>query len=324
MSDPVVEPGPSAPKDVAPPSKGAISKDVSIQKNLVSLATEADSLIIRLNKLIASPGGVSALLSTSNYALYLIAHLQTKAPSLSHLSQLFLHTLNYKRALPPSKPPPPTPSTIAAVSPILALASLISKTRSNLRLLGLPSLYAALRALLSTRLTSTDDALSHRLSLVSCLGYFAFQLLENVYVLVEAGVLPASLLARVFRDGKGAKMDAGKVILWSCRAWLVGVVGELLRVGRGAVLAQRRRKAEGGGKGEGEEDARADVERLRVQVEEDARLWREAIVPLSWLPVAVHYSLEGGLPGMNLGVMGFCGMIAGLGKTQALWKATKG
>ncbi|KAL9094540.1 MAG: hypothetical protein Q9165_003099 [Trypethelium subeluteriae] len=319
MSDAAIEPGAGAPKDVAPISNGAISKDYSIQKNVISLATEADSPVLRLNKLIGSPAGLNSLLSTSNYALYLIAHLRTQTPSLARLSQLFLHTLNYRRAIPPTKPPP-THSTVAAISPLLNLASLISKTRTNLRLLGLPALYASLRALLTKPSGPADDALLHRITVTQLFGYFAFQLLENIYVLVEAGVLPKSFLDRFSRGGKA---DVGRVMLWSCRAWLVGVSCDLLRVLREAVLMRRRREVAGSGDGQG--DARANIEKAgkREVDEENAKWWRELIVPVSWLPVAVHYSLEGGVPGMNMGIMGFCGMIAGIGKTQALWTATK-
>ncbi|KAF2234327.1 hypothetical protein EV356DRAFT_576770 [Viridothelium virens] len=319
MSDPVVEPGADGPKDVAPPSKGAISKDYSVQKNAISLAAQADSVVLRLNKLIGSPGGLSSLLSTSNYALYLIAHLRTQTPFLARFSQLFLHTLNYKRPIPPTKPPP-TPSTVAAISPLLSLASLISKTRTNLRLLGLPAIYATLRALLTKTSGPTDDALLHRITITQCLGYFAFQLLENIYVLIEAGVIPKSFLDRFARGGKA---DVGRVMLWSCRAWLVGVSCDLLRVLREAVLMRRRREVAGSGDEQG--DARTNVEKggKREMDDEDAKWWRELIVPVSWLPVAVHYSLEGGVPGMNMGIMGLCGMIAGIGKTQALWAATK-
>lgn len=116
-------------------------------------------------------------------------------------------------------------------------------------------------------------------------------------------------------------------MLWACRAWLVGVSCDLLRLVREAVLTQQRRwrRRQVAGRGE---DAKANVEEEQGKVgreeeEEDAKWWGEMIGPLSWLPVAVHYSVEGGLPGMNLGVIGFCGMMAGLGKTRALWTATK-
>ena len=133
-------------------------------------------------------------------------------------------------------------------------------------------------------------------------------------------MLPKTIFDRLSPTGKG---DQGKAMLWACRAWLVGVSCDFLRVLRQATLIQQRRRA--AETTEGQADARANVEKAgkKERDEEDAKWWRELIVPLSWLPVAIHYSVEGGLPGMNLGVIGFCGVMAGLGKTQEFWSATK-
>ena len=54
----------------------------------------------------------------------------------------------------------------------------------------------------------------------------------------------------------------------------------------------------------------------------DAKWWSELVVPTSWMPVAAQFSTEGGLPGFNLGIMGACGAMAGLGRTAGLWAET--
>ena len=53
MSDPVVQPGAAAAGEVPQPSKGVISKDVSIQRNLISLTAQAENAVLRLNKFVA-------------------------------------------------------------------------------------------------------------------------------------------------------------------------------------------------------------------------------------------------------------------------------
>ena len=54
----------------------------------------------------------------------------------------------------------------------------------------------------------------------------------------------------------------------------------------------------------------------------DAKWWSDLVVPTSWMPVAIQFSTEGGLPWFNLGIMGACGAMAGLGRTASLWAAT--
>ncbi|KAK3214144.1 hypothetical protein GRF29_28g2145042 [Pseudopithomyces chartarum] len=75
-----------------------------------------DRFLLRLNKLLATPGGLSAFLSTSNYILYILAHFQPRTPSLSTLYARLLSLATSKSsplvlasdptAIPPSPPSP--------------------------------------------------------------------------------------------------------------------------------------------------------------------------------------------------------------------------
>lgn len=273
-----------------------------------------DSLI----RLLASPGGLSSFLSTFNYTLYLLAYLETKTPSLTRLTDLFLNLLNYRRAS-SSKTPiaATTNATPMGPSPVMRLGSLLSATRTTLRLFGLLPLYAWMRTLLAGRKADTDPIL-HRIAFTQCVSYIAFQSLENIALLTDHNVLPATLFARL---NNGSPPPTSSIYRWSYRAWLAGVSCDFFRLGREAVLERRRRtvraRSEGAGKTAVADAKRAEDDKV------DEKWWSEFVVPCSWFPVAVHFSKETGVPGMNLGIMGACGAMAGLGKTSALWAATK-
>ena len=98
--------------------------------------------------------------------------------------------------------------------------------------------------------------------------------------------------------------------MWSCRAWLVGVSSDFFRLGREAQLLQQR-------KDRGETISESESKEI------DRKWWAEFMTAASWMPVAVHYSVEGGLKGMNLGIVGLCGVSAGLNNFRAAWGATK-
>lgn len=54
----------------------------------------------------------------------------------------------------------------------------------------------------------------------------------------------------------------------------------------------------------------------------DKKWWSQLFVASSWLPMAVHYSVEGGI-GLNLGIVGLLGVMAGAETFRAQWEATK-
>jgi hypothetical protein len=177
---------------------------------------------------------------------------------------------------------------------------MLADFRATFRLTGLLSLYVLLKSLLSARTRATTDSLKHKIQLVQCLGFIGFQATENVLQLTNKGVLKGGLVARL-----GGPASAMK---WACRSWLVGVSTDFLRLWRDAAL-MRERKAKG--------------ESISAKEEEDfdAKWWADLQTCASWFPMALHYSLEGGLPGMNPGWVGLCGFLAGINNTRAAWKA---
>lgn len=153
-----------------------------------------------------------------------------------------------------------------------------------------------------------QDAVLYMTALTQCTLYGIFQLLENIAVLQDAGVLAKIATARWNPSG-----DTARIKLWCYRAWFGGVLCDFVRLGREAQLESSRRAKRTA------VQSRAEQEEDRAK---DSKWWSEALVPVGWTPMALHCSLEGGLPGFNLLIMGLSGFTAGLPRIAALWKQT--
>jgi hypothetical protein len=212
------------------------------------------------------------------------------------------------------------PATIlvgnGTVPPIAALAILISKARTTLRLFGLFPLYAWLRSLASGPKAGTDLVL-HRIALLQASSYFTYQALENISLLADSGVVSPRFISTLNRgDSKTARL-----YLWAYRAWLGGVSCDFLRLMREWQLEGKRRSV----RQQMVADGRAIAE---YQDEEDKRFdsrwWTDFVIASAWMPMALHFSsASGGVPGWNLGWMGACGLVAGSTRVRALWESTK-
>lgn len=272
----------------------------------------ADRFLLRLNKLIATPGGLSAFLSTSNYVLYILAYLQPSTPSLSTIYHRLL-------ALVRSSPAPPTvlKTDPTIVPPVAALAQLLSKCRTTLRLLGTLPLYAWLRSL-STGPKPGTDVVLHRIALAQASSYFTYQILENICVLADHGVVPASFIGLLNRSSRGKTASEGTARLYSLayRFWLAGVSCDFLRLAREAQNINAKRAARSA-------DEKADVSVKEEDERADKRWWMDAMIASAWFPMALHFSgATGGVPGWNMGWMGICGLVAGGERMRGLWGAT--
>ncbi|EXJ78545.1 hypothetical protein A1O1_08946 [Capronia coronata CBS 617.96] len=277
---------------VKPDETPALAK---LPKEITTTLSKADEILVRISKLIKTTAGLGAALSTLNYSIYLAAYLHTNAPTraavITYVSRLIGRT--------PSKLPAGALAPAAPTSFLTPLGSLISDTRTTLRLTGLVPLYLWLKTLLSKKSAAEMDPALRRVALLQCTAYMAFQVIENVYHLVIKGVVPAEVVTK--RGG------VNKWVAWSSRAWLVGVALDFLRLQREAQLDKSKRTTKS------------------VQEEEDfdRAWWNEFMVAASWMPVAVHYSLyPEGIRGMNTGLVGFFGLMAGLNNFRSQWAAT--
>lgn len=254
---------------------------------------------LKLDRLLANPGGLSSFLSTFNYTLYLLIYLESKSAPLQARLYALLARLTGK---------PATAAVTAAVtgpSRVAALATLLSQTRTTLRLFGLLPMYAWLRQLMQGPKPGQDQIL-YTTSLTQCTLYITFQFLENVALLTDKDVLPSSYTTRWHATGPS---KTAKMYLWAYRAWMAGFCCDFVRLAREAQLTRQKRDEKG-------------VATTEQEKEVDQKWWSELVVPMSWFPVGAQFSTVGGLPGFNLGIMGLCGMVAGLGRTSALWAAT--
>lgn len=133
--------------------------------------------------------------------------------------------------------------------------------------------------------------------------YITFTIFENLWFLGSKGLLSPTFLNRIG--------GANKAMVNSCRAWLVAIICDFLRLAREAQLAQIKKQ-------DGSE------KQLTAQEQETAnkKWYSELFVSCSWLPMAIHYSVNGGI-GMTQGTLGLSGALAGSGNFFRLWQATK-
>jgi len=286
---------PEAKGEVEPYKPGNVPALRKVPDEVKTTVTKADATIIRLSKLIKTTAGLSAALSTLNYSIYLAAYLHSKAPTraalITYISRLIGRT--------PQKVAPGALAPIAATSFLTPLGALISETRTTLRLTGLIPLYIWMKTLLSKKSSKDMDPALHRIAMLQCAGYIGFQVLENVYHLAGKTIVPMNVIEK--RGG------AAKWVAWSCRAWTVGVASDFLRLWREAELDKEKRGSKS----------------TKEQEDFDRKWWNEFMVAAYWMPVAVHYSMfPAGIPGMNTGLVGFFGMMAGLNNFRNQWAAT--
>lgn len=200
--------------------------------------------------------------------------------------------------------------------PVAALATLLSQTRTTLRLFATFPLYAWLRTLLVQGGPKPGaDPVLHRIALLQSSSYLVFQALENICVLADHGVVSERIIAAM---NFGEKSTA-RVYKVAYRAWLGGILCDFLRLAREAQVEGRRREARRKLRADGHETA---IYQDEEDAKADRKWWSDLIIASAWLPMAAHFSSNTGLPGWNLGVMGVCGLVAGGERIAGLWGAT--
>ena len=248
--------------------------------------------------MLKTTAGLSAFLSTLNYSIYIGSYLHSKSPTRAYMIAYISHLVGRTASKVPMKLQ--GANIPGGTSPLTPLGALLSDTRTTLRLTGLLPLYVWLKTLLNNSSSAKDPTL-HRIALLQCVSYIAFQAIENVYHLAGRNIVGTELVAK-----RGGVM---KWVTWSCRAWFLGINCDLLRLWREAALARERRQ-------NGETVSAKEQEAM------DKKWWNDLFVAVSWYPMALHYSKEGGLAGMNQGLVGLSGFLAGLGNFRAAWAAT--
>lgn len=167
-----------------------------------------------------------------------------------------------------------------------------------MRLVGLIPLYTLVRTLIRNK--NPKDVYLHRFATIQAISYVGFQVFENLWLLTSRNIVPAAWTEK--RGGAAAMMKL------SCRIWFVALTMEYARLAREAFIAK--------------ETGATNNMTIEEQAQVEKKWWAEFFTTSAWIPMAIHYSLDGGI-GLNLGMVGLSGMLGGLGGLSKAWAATK-
>lgn len=223
------------------------------------------------------------------------------------LQRLFDFTHSRSRLFQKSVSPSEISQSPQAGASLARLGSLISDARVTLRLTALVPLYTWLRELLADN--TRPDRYLRIVWLTQCTSYIIYQFTENVAFLADRGIISQKWL-----DKRGG---SARWWMWSNRAWLAGVSCDFLRLFREALIERKRRSVLSQDR---EEKMETEVEK---QQSFDKIWWSELFVASCWFPLCLHYSLQNGLKGVNDGVVGLLGLMAGAQSFLAQWAKTK-
>lgn len=254
---------------------------------LFSIIPSSDH-INHLTQTLATQEGIDATLATICY------------------TSLFLSTqLPLRRSNPAPSPTKPT-QTLPLPPAQPALKSLyiaLEDHRVFSRIFGLFPLYTSLHAAWKT---PHRDPIVKTLLYVSLAAGTGFQVLENLALLTQKGVLRA----RFF------KLWEEWCWLVSNRFWLAQLIFETARLGR---VRQLRWREELGAEevkgGEGE-----DVVVSVTSAELEKKWWRELYVTISSIPLAIHWSYEEEQSPVSEVLFAACGIVSGVVALRDAWE----
>lgn len=235
------------------------------------------------------------MLTTFNYALYLLAYFDHKAHGLKSTALSWVKPKDTLITITES----PGPET----SRFARLGRVVSEARLTLRLFGLLPIYVRVRQLMTSK---GMDQVLYFIAALQCSLLAAYQLLENVAFLTDKGVISRQGLGR-WTGGRVSTMY--KI---AHRAWFLSIMCDFARLVREAQIFFRRKHID-------------QNEITEEEAEKAAQWYSDWIRPLAWLPIGWHLSSwnHDGLPGFNMGVKGVAGLLADLGRTASLWHKTK-
>ncbi|KAI0144949.1 hypothetical protein BJ166DRAFT_597011 [Pestalotiopsis sp. NC0098] len=290
-----------------------------VQSKLVLSAS--DHFFFRLNKLLAPTKDLGSILTTFNYALYLLAWLDGKAHNLKSKA---LHIVSAESKLMTTI----VGSAQAEASPFAKLGSVLSNTRATLRLVGLLPIYVKVRKLLADK---DNDAVLRAIGLVQCAFFGTYQALENIAFLTDHGILShkhghsrwthggpntsitAATMAMAAAGPSGMSLRVAGLYKIAHRAWFLGIMCDFARLMREAQIFFRRNHLE-------KEDITPE------EAERAAHWYYDWIRPLAWLPIGWQlsaWSEQHEYKALNLGFQGIAGVLADLKQTASLWHATE-
>jgi hypothetical protein len=271
-----------------------------------ALLTQADYTLLRLSKLLSTPGGIDSTLCTICYTLTLLhsrlsvlldRRLQSFASTVAkNASEILLPGETVIATIPA---PAPFARLMRLTDSSKKLASLISDFRIFVRLWGLLDMYAWGRA---TWTNPPRDKMLRYLEWARVISNVGFQYLENGAYLAQHGIINMA-------DKKQTQWW-----LWSSQFWALDTTLNFVRLARLRQLRKQEDKkqieTEGG-----------DEKELKLQRRQAEVQWlKSVIVNAAWQPLTIHWSLEKGA--ISDPWVGIFGMVAGGIGLRDKWRAT--
>lgn len=266
------------------------------------LACRADSLLIRLIRVMSTPAGLDKTLCTLQYLLAIISTQLSRLQGLRYRRLLLKVSRKLSAVLLPGETvlatlSPPETRTTQVIAGTKALSELISDFRTFTRVfVETWGLYTWGK---STWIAPPEDKIV-KTAVWGQIGSIAvYTWYEDIAYLASKGVL---------RGERFNVKQQNKWWVWSSRAWLAYIVLEAVRLGRVYQLHQAAVTDADAG------DAEKKTDRLGA-----VATWkRQLVVNTAWAPVSYHYSCHSAQLSEDwLGVLGF---IAGCTGFRHLWK----
>ncbi|KAI4277746.1 MAG: hypothetical protein LQ337_001557 [Flavoplaca oasis] len=264
--------------------------------------SQSNNHIHHLNRLLSSTPTLDLFLSTTSYTLALLSTVLPSSPNASIRSHLLLHRLS-------------------------SLSSLLSETRTTLRLFGLVPIYTWAASTFQTSRPSpitnknhfsafpNPENLTHSITLTQILAGITFQILENLAYLGDKNILPLSPTRR------------SKYWLWSCRAWALHVFLEIFKLLRSRpqlsqdpqILPTKNNNAKAPPSDNAQAAPTHPHQEITTKAEQET-YHRNLKINLAYAPMTLHYSLRNGL--LNDSTVALCGVLASWWGLQGAWART--
>jgi hypothetical protein len=320
-------PQPDAKSTPTPPSRPTLIQKLRflVLRYLARSAGAADRTLVRLSKLLSTPGGTDVLLCTTSYTLTLIHAVLSRilerrlASIATEIAEKAEGVLLPGETLIASLPAPTSTKVIAqVVGSSKALAAVISDFRIFVRLWGVLGLYTWARDTYQDGLpedASRKEKILRGLTWTAIISCVAFQVLENGAYLSSKGALTTASWT-----GDVGKARENAWWLWSSRFWAAYVGVELVRLGVQRYYSPPASSISAS-PGDGEkEDKIQREERVNAKKLENWLWWKDLASNLAYAPMTVHWSLEQGL--LSDWGVGACGMVAGGALLADAWRKT--
>jgi len=206
--------------------------------------------------------------------------------------------------------PKPEASSVAAFS---RLAATVGDARMLWRLWGILPIIQWFNSLERSQPPTRNLLTIERLQAWSMLAYYP---LEHVYWLASHSLLPWNIPARTL----------DKISRWSCRFWAAYVILQFLHLREDALLiaARERTLRQDKGKTSTSKEGEADTtdKRWADIAQRKAAIRNEALINGAYLPLTLHWSIDGGLFREEAWV-GLFGFVAGIASFRGGWEATR-